>query len=43
MGEYESLWREFASTKFDTPLDWFKCSAERGQDQAMCCYCGKAL
>ena len=41
MSEFESRWRAFTSTK--TPLDCFKCSDERSQDESMCCYCGKAL
>ena len=43
MSEFEGRWREFAATEFDTALDCFKCSDERGRDEAMCCYCGKAL
>ena len=43
MSEFESLWRDFISTKFDTPLDCFKCPDERRGDEAMCSYCGKTL
>ncbi len=43
MSEFESRWRDFISTKFDTPLDCFKCPDERGQAEAMCSYCGKSL
>ncbi len=43
MSEFESRWRAFTFTKFETALDCFKCSDERSQDEAICCYCGKAL
>lgn len=43
MTEFEGRWREFISTKFDGPLDCFKCPDERGAAEAMCTYCGKAL
>lgn len=43
MSEFESRWRDFISTKFDSPLDCFKCPDERGQAEAMCSYCGKSL
>ena len=43
MSEFESRWREFVSTKFDTALDCFKCSDERARDEATCGGCGKAL
>jgi hypothetical protein len=43
MSEFESPWRNFVSTKFDTPLDCFRCPDERGRAEAMCGYCGKSL
>lgn len=43
MSEFESLWRDFVSTKFDTPLDCLKCPDERGRAEAMSSYCGKSL
>jgi hypothetical protein len=43
MNEFETNWRDVIATKFDTPMDCFKCSDERGHAEAMCSYCGKSL
>ena len=43
MSEFESRWRDFISTKFDSPLDCFQCPDERGRAEAMCSGCGKSL